>query len=110
MSAPITAVPKLSIRRPQSVCSVIHDVSISISALTTSVNRPSVRMYSGIDRSATIGLTMALTMPNTSAMSRITPILPAVVCPPMISRPGRISDASQMATPLTRTRTTNPMT
>jgi hypothetical protein len=42
---------KWSICSPQCVvCSVIRAVIHSISALTTTWNRPSVRMYSGIDK------------------------------------------------------------
>ena len=46
---------------------VIQPVNMSISALTTSRNSPSVMMVSGRDSSWTIGLTTALTSVNTTA-------------------------------------------
>ena len=82
---------------------------MSMRAFTMMVNRPSVRMYSGIEMNATIGLTMALTSPNTSAMSRMIASVSQLLSPPTIDRPGRISVANQMATPLMSTRTRKAM-
>ena len=45
----------------------IHAVSISIRALMTSRNSPSVRMMNGIEKNVTTGLTKLLTTPRISA-------------------------------------------
>ena len=53
-----------------------------MNALTTMWKRPRVRMYNGIDRNCTIGLTNALTSPNITATTKMMPTLCGVVLPP----------------------------
>ena len=48
-----------------------HEVICSIRALTTRVNRPSVRMMNGRLNSLAIGFTNALTSPKITATNRI---------------------------------------
>ena len=64
---PSTAVQKPSTWKLRSSWSASHEVSSSIRALTTSVNRPSVRMNSGSVSSFTTGLTRKFTRPKSSA-------------------------------------------
>ena len=54
---------------------MIRAVIHSIKALTTTWKRPSVRMYSGIDKNCTIGLMIALTRPKITATTKMMPTL-----------------------------------
>src|SRR5665647_2997937 len=102
--APSTAVPKLSIRSPYSVRWDNQLVTQSIAAFTITVNRPSVRTYSGSASSLTIGFTTALTIPNTRATTRKTITVVVVSPPPTTSSPLRTRVANQIATALMITR------
>ena len=76
IAAQIAVHQKSSMYRPQwVVCSVIHEVIHSISALMTMWIRPSVRMYSGIEMICTIGLMNALTRPKITATTKMMPTL-----------------------------------
>lgn len=105
MPAQIAVHQKWSMKSPQCVvCSVIQAVSHSISALTTMWNSPSVRMYSGIDMSCTIGFTTALTSPNTTATTKMIPARARVVSPPTNSMPDTSCVTTHNATPVTAAR------
>lgn len=72
IAAQIAVHQKWSICSPQwVVCSVIHAVSHSIDALTTTWKRPRVRMYNGIDKICTMGLMNALTRPKITATTKM---------------------------------------
>lgn len=107
MSSPAqTATQNPSMRIPQSVWLVIQAVSMSISAFTTSVNRPSVTMYSGREKSATMGRTIELMSPKISATTSRTTSLPPSVSAPTTSKPETNSVVSQIAKALMRMRIT----
>ena len=91
------------------VCSVIHAVIHNMKALITTWNRPSVRMYSGIDSSWTIGLMNALTNPKINATTAMMPTRCTSVWPPTKLMPGTMSVTTHSASPVTATRSRKPM-
>lgn len=89
IAAQIAVHQKWSICSPQwVVCSVIHAVSHSIDALTTTWKRPRVRMYNGIDKICTMGLMNALTRPKITATTKMMATRCSVVSPPANRMPG----------------------